>query len=72
MAFENWDDAMLRYGSLIGYIAGVKSACKDEDKSSLLLRMADTQVELEFMKSENAKLQERIAELEDGKVEVNE
>ena len=58
MAFESWDEAMLWHGSLIGYMAGVKSACNDEDKSSLLLRMADTQAKLELMESENAKLRE--------------
>lgn len=58
MAFESWDDAMFWHGSLIGYKAGVKSACKDEDKSRLLLRMADTQARLEFMESENSKLRE--------------
>ena len=58
MAFESLDDAMFWHGSLIGYMAGVKSACKDEDKSSLLLRMADIQARLEFMESENAKLRE--------------
>ena len=58
MAVESWDDAMLWHGSLIGYMAGVKSACKDEDKSSLLIRMADTQAKLEFMESQNAKLRE--------------
>ena len=58
MAFESLDDAMLWHGSLIGYMAGVKSVCKDEDKSSLLLRMADTQAKLEFIESENAKLRE--------------
>lgn len=58
MAFESWDDAMFWHGSLIGYTAGVKSACKDEDKSSLLLRMADIQARLEFMELENAKLRE--------------
>lgn len=60
MAVESWDDAMLWHGSLIGYMAGVKSACKDEDKSSLLLRMADTQARLEFMESQNAKLRELV------------
>ena len=63
MAFESWDDAMLWHGSLIGYMAGVKSACKDEDKSSLLLRMADAQARLEFMESENAKLRELVSHL---------
>ena len=58
MAFESWDDAMFWNGSMIGYMAGVKSACKDEDKSSLLLRMADTQTRLESMEAENAKLRE--------------
>lgn len=60
MAFESWDDAMFWHGSLIGYTAGVKSACKDEDKSSLLLRMADIQARLEFMESENAKLRKLV------------
>lgn len=63
MAFESLDDAMLWHGSLIGYMAGVKSACKDEDKSSLLLRMADTQARLEFMEAENAKLRELVKDL---------
>lgn len=63
MAFESWDDAMFWHGSLIGYMAGVKSACKDEDKSSLLLRMADTQARLEFMESENAKLRDALKAL---------
>lgn len=63
MAFESWDDAMFWHGSLIGYMAGVKSACKDEDKSSLLLRMADTQARLEFMESENAKLREQVRDV---------
>lgn len=65
MAFESWDDAMFWHGSLIGYMAGVKSACKDEDKSSLLLRMADTQARLEFMESENAKLRNQVDNLLD-------
>ena len=56
MPFDSLDDALFWHGSLIGYMAGVKSACKDEDKSSLLLRMADTQARLEFMESKNAKL----------------
>jgi len=60
MAFESWDEAMLWHGSLIGYMAGVKSACNDEDKSSLLLRMADTQAKLELMESENARLRELV------------
>lgn len=59
MTFDSWDDVMFWHGSLIGYMAGVKSACKDEDKSHLLLRMADTQARLEFMESENAKLREQ-------------
>lgn len=58
MAFESRDDAMFWHGCLIGYKAGVKSACKDEDKSNLLLKMADIQAKLEFIESENAKLQE--------------
>ena len=60
MTFEDWDDAMFWHGSLIGYMAGVKSACKDEDKSNLLLRMAGTQARLEFMESENTKLRELV------------
>jgi len=60
MAFESWDDAMFWHGSLIGYMAGVKSACDDDDKSSLLLRIADTQARLELMESENAELRKLV------------
>lgn len=61
MAFVSLDDEMFWHGAMIGYMAGVKNACKDEDTSSLLLRMADIQGRLEFMESENSKLRELVS-----------
>ena len=62
MPFDTWDDALFWHGSLIGYMAGVKAACKDKKKSELLLEMSEVQSKLEIEERKNAKLHEFAAE----------
>lgn len=63
MPFDSWDDAMFWHGSLIGYMAGVKAACKDKKKSDLLLEMSEVQSKLEIEELKNAKLRELCADM---------